>query len=519
MAGELIDPLSAAGIAQQAVEQALAALQRALSAATAASGSATAAAAAQAAVQAFVSAFGVTYRWSGTSLQIRQPDGTYGALADLQGPEGAMRPAPTFAIGTVTVGDTPSFVISPDANTPDRYIVDLVVLRGAPGQDGEDGTSAWTPVLSIATDGARRVFEVTDWTGGTGAKPAAGLYLSASGFTATLSNAIDVRGPAAAGAGNVNSTGTVTAGHVVLYADGTGDVIADGGALGNAATRNVGTSAGTVAAGDDSRIIGAAPLASPAFTGTPTAPTATSSDSSTTIATTAFVHALITALIGTAPAALDTLGEIATQLANDESAASALTTTVAGKLAKASNLGDLPDKAVSRTNLGVAIGSNVQAWDADLDAIAALTTTAFGRGLLTAASAAALKLTLAIAASDVSGLATVATSGSYNDLSNKPTISPGLTYNPAITSAGTVQTSAANYYTVNRSVGAVTFNPPSSPNLGDLVVISVTGTGSNVPRFAATVLNPDTGGTDSFFDFGANGIAYFRYNGSYWDWN
>lgn len=51
----------------------------------------------------------------------------------------------------------------------------------------------------------------------------------------------------------------------------------------------VGTTAGTIAAGDDSRIVGAAPLASPAFTGNPTAPTVAASDNDTTIATTAFV--------------------------------------------------------------------------------------------------------------------------------------------------------------------------------------------------------------------------------------
>lgn len=43
-----------------------------------------------------------------------------------------------------------------------------------------------------------------------------------------------------------------------------------------------------------------APLASPAFTGTPTAPTATSGDSSTQVATTAFVQAAITAGSGEA---------------------------------------------------------------------------------------------------------------------------------------------------------------------------------------------------------------------------
>ena len=47
-----------------------------------------------------------------------------------------------------------------------------------------------------------------------------------------------------------------------------------------------------------------------------------------------------------------------------------------GMMQKANNLSDLANAGNARTNLGVAIGSNVQAWDADLDAIAALTGTA-----------------------------------------------------------------------------------------------------------------------------------------------
>jgi hypothetical protein len=96
-----------------------------------------------------------------------------------------------------------------------------------------------------------------------------------------------------------------------------------------------------------------APLASPTLTGNPLAPTQADNDNSTKIATTAFVHSLITALIGTAPGTLDTLQEIAAALTADESTASALATTVATKLAKASNLSDLADIPTARGNLGL----------------------------------------------------------------------------------------------------------------------------------------------------------------------
>jgi hypothetical protein len=96
-----------------------------------------------------------------------------------------------------------------------------------------------------------------------------------------------------------------------------------------------------------------APLASPALTGSPTAPTATAGTNTTQIATTAFVAAAIGALIDAAPGAMDTLNELAAALGDDPNFATTVTNALAGKLSAASNLSDLPNKATSRSNLGL----------------------------------------------------------------------------------------------------------------------------------------------------------------------
>jgi len=111
------------------------------------------------------------------------------------------------------------------------------------------------------------------------------------------------------------------------------------------------------------------------------------------------------------------------------------------------NLADLPDKAAARANLGLgsaathaegdfataaqgakadtalqpaAIGTSVQAHDADLDWLAANLSNA-GRALIDDADAAAQRATL--------GLAAVAVSGSYTDLSNKPALGSAAALN------------------------------------------------------------------------------------------
>ena len=69
-----------------------------------------------------------------------------------------------------------------------------------------------------------------------------------------------------------------------------------------------------------------AKLASPTFTGTPKAPTASASTNNTQIATTAFVKTAISNLVNSAPTTLDTLNEIATALGNDPNFATTMTT-------------------------------------------------------------------------------------------------------------------------------------------------------------------------------------------------
>ncbi|AIA72763.1 putative bacteriophage tail fiber protein [Pectobacterium atrosepticum SCRI1043] len=80
-----------------------------------------------------------------------------------------------------------------------------------------------------------------------------------------------------------------------------------------------------------------APKASPALTGTPTAPTAAQTANSNQIATTAFVKAAITTLINGSPAALDTLQELANALGNDPDFRTTVLNAIADAKADATN--------------------------------------------------------------------------------------------------------------------------------------------------------------------------------------
>lgn len=94
-------------------------------------------------------------------------------------------------------------------------------------------------------------------------------------------------------------------------------------------------------------------LDSPTFTGTPSAPTPTAGDDSTKVATTAYVVAAITAVLGAAPAALDTLVELAAAIDNDASFAATMTTALAGKAAVSHThaVADLSDASANAQSL------------------------------------------------------------------------------------------------------------------------------------------------------------------------
>jgi len=139
------------------------------------------------------------------------------------------------------------------------------------------------------------------------------------------------------------------------------------------ATIQAGTTAANVGLGNVTNESKATMFTSPTFTGTTAAPTPADNDNSTKIATTAFVIREVSDLLGGAPAAYDTLLEISASIANGDSDVVALTSTVGGKLQKDQNLSDLTNAGTARTNLGLAIGTDVQAYNSTLAAVAGST--------------------------------------------------------------------------------------------------------------------------------------------------
>ncbi|HIA3415700.1 TPA: tail fiber protein [Escherichia coli] len=185
-----------------------------------------------------------------------------------------------------------------------------------------------------------------------------------------------------------------------------------------------------------------APLASPALTGIPTAPTAAQGTNNTQIATTAYVRATISALVGSSPEALDTLNELAAALGNDPNFSTTMTNALAGKQ---------PLDATLTALAGLATGANKLPYFIGKDTVAQTDLTSVGRDILAKTS------TLAVI--QYLGLRELGTSGEKIPLlSTANTWSARQTFNGGITGALTGNADTATKLKTARTINGVGFD-------------------------------------------------------------
>ncbi len=208
-----------------------------------------------------------------------------------------------------------------------------------------------------------------------------------------------------------------------------------------------------------------APLASPALTGIPTAPTAAQGTNNTQIATTAYVRAAISALVGSSPEALDTLNELAAALGNDPNFATTMTNALAGKQ---------PLDATLTALAGLATGANKLPYFTGTDTVSQTDLTSVGRDILAKTSVLAVIQYL--------GLRELGTSGEKIPLlSTANTWSARQTFNGGITGALTGNADTATKLKTARTIGGVSFD--GSANI-DLPGVNKTGNQSTTGNAA-----------------------------------
>lgn len=202
-------------------------------------------------------------------------------------------------------------------------------------------------------------------------------------------------------------------------------------------------------------LIAAAPLSSPQFTDTPTAPTAPLGTATTQIATMAALQAMRDNLVNAAPGALDTLRELATALGDDPNFASTVTATLAAKQPLATVLTNL---------VALASAADTAVYFTGASAPALMTLTAFARGFAACATAAAARAALGLGSAAVlaagaaannlvqldgtgklpalDGSALTAITAAWSAISGKPTFGTAALLNAGVAANQLVQMTA-----------------------------------------------------------------------------
>ena len=202
-------------------------------------------------------------------------------------------------ISTADVTEHASYLYYTDARVDARIALQSLDLSTKSTSDLAEGTN-----LYYTDARARSAISITD-SGGDGSLS----YNSGTGvITYTGPSAAEVRAHFSAGSGI-----SITNGSISVDDDSHNHLISNIDGLQSALDLK-------------------APLASPALTGTPTAPTAASGTNTTQIATTAFVGTAVANLVDSAPTTLDTLNELAAALGDDPNFATTVTNSIATKL-------------------------------------------------------------------------------------------------------------------------------------------------------------------------------------------
>lgn len=173
-----------------------------------------------------------------------------------QGIQGIQGEAATIAVGTVTTVAPGIPAAVDNVGTPNDAVFDFDIPQGEAASVAVGTVTTLAPgapatVVNAGTPGAAVLnFGLP--------RGAPGIMTSVvAGANVSIDNT-DPACPIVAAAGNVSGPAGAVDSRVATFDGTTGKLIKDSGVvLGNAAQRNVGTAAGTVAAGDDGRITGA----------------------------------------------------------------------------------------------------------------------------------------------------------------------------------------------------------------------------------------------------------------------